>query len=81
MSVCENLKTFSRSKNCRKCQLGKSGYVTKIVNILELNGEVDRLAGDFWIKRGGGISSQEQRNEDYLRALKIFTKKVCRSVK
>ena len=81
MSLCENPKTFPRGELCKSCLSGKAGNVSKIVNALENDGALDRLAWEIWKKRGGGISSQAESEMDYNQALKRTVIKICRTLR
>jgi len=80
MSLCENPGERPRGKVCRNCCLGKPGYVSKIVNWRiakeEIRNEINRLAGEIWLGRGGGISSNEQQIKDTVSAENIVTEKL-----
>jgi hypothetical protein len=80
MSLCENPLTFPRGKYCKECPLGKTGNVSKILNILKNDGALIRLAGEIWLKRGAGISTQSESDIDYNKALKQTTIKICKTL-
>ena len=84
MSICENQETCPRGRTCRNCSLGKPGYVAKVVNWKiqdeENRSEINKLAGEIWLKRGGGISSPAQQIADTIQAENVITKKLTLEV-
>ena len=80
MSLCENPDIHPRGRFCKECRLGKIPHVSKILNILNNDGAIDRLAGELWLKRGGGISTQSESDMDYNIALKRIVIKICKTL-
>lgn len=78
MTLCDNPETYPRGRVCNKCPLGKRGQVGKIIIALENSGNISDLAGNIWLGRGGGQSSNTDQKSGYVLAVKQKTTEVCK---
>ena len=69
---------------CRKCKLreisGALGLLRKRVAWKINEGLVSKRAGENWLKRKGGFSSEEQKTNDYKNALRSIAFDECEKI-